>query len=162
MARPRQLQARSALAIPLLNARVPKRRFAESEERYRQMFEKNRAVKLLIDPETGAIVDANPAACEFYGYTLQELQHKTIMEVNTLPPEQVAAEMKHAVAEDRTYFTFQHRLASGEIRDVGVYSSPLDLQGRHLLYSIIHDITDRRRAERGSPARQSACACCMR
>jgi PAS domain S-box-containing protein len=119
----------------------------ESEERYRQMFEKNRAVKLLIDPETGAIVQANPAASEFYGYSQQEWQHKKITDVNTLSPEQVFAEMKRAVTENRTYFTFQHKLASGELRDVAVYSSPLDIQGRRLLYSIIHDITDRRRAE---------------
>ena len=33
-----------------------------SEERYRQMFERNRAIKLLVDPQTGAIVDANPSA----------------------------------------------------------------------------------------------------
>ena len=41
-----------------------------SEERYRQMFERNRAIKLLVDAQTGAIVDANPGALEFYGYTL--------------------------------------------------------------------------------------------
>jgi len=119
----------------------------ESEERYRQIFEKNRAVKLLIDPDSGAIVQANAAACEFYGYSLEELQHKKITDVNVLPPEQVFAEMQRAVTENRTYFTYRHRLASGEVRDVAVYSSPLDIQGRRLLYSIVHDITDHRRAE---------------
>jgi len=36
---------------------------------FRQMFERNRAVQLLLDPETGRILDANPAACEYYGYS---------------------------------------------------------------------------------------------
>jgi DNA-binding CsgD family transcriptional regulator len=39
-------------------------------------------------------------------------------------------------------------LANEEIRDVEVYSGPLRLHGKKLLYSIIHDITDRKQAEK--------------
>jgi PAS domain S-box-containing protein len=119
----------------------------ESEQRYRQMFEKNRAVKLLVDPVSGAIVQANPAACEFYGYSADELLRMKISDINVMEPEQIAAQMARALDERQTYFTFRHRLATGDIRDVAVYSSPLDLQGRRLLYSIVQDITERRRAE---------------
>jgi len=119
----------------------------ESEERYRQMFEKNRAVKLLIDPESGAIVDANPAAAHFYGYSVEQLKKMNISHINILSIEQIKLEMTRAATEDRFHFFFHHRLASGEIRDVEVYSSPLSLHGRKLLFSIIHDITERNRAE---------------
>jgi diguanylate cyclase (GGDEF)-like protein/PAS domain S-box-containing protein len=119
----------------------------ESEARYRAMFERNRAVKLLIDSITGAIVNANPAASDFYGYDLETLRAMKITDINQLPPEQVQAEMQRASQEQRAYFVFQHRLASGEIRDVEVHSSPLEMGGRQLLYSIIHDITDRKQAE---------------
>jgi PAS domain S-box-containing protein len=139
-------------AISALRAEVAERARAvaevrESEERYRQMFERNHAVKLLIDPDSGAIVDANPAAAEFYGYSLEELRRLRITDLNTLPSTQVAAEMARALVEQRTYFLFRHRLALGAIRDVEVYSGPVDLHGRRLLYSIIHDITQRRQAE---------------
>ncbi|HEX8636749.1 MAG TPA: PAS domain S-box protein, partial [Pyrinomonadaceae bacterium] len=120
----------------------------ESEERYRQMFEKNQAIKLLIDAENGAIVDANPAACEFYGYTREELQTKLITDINTLPAKQVKREIRRAKTERRNYFVFPHRLASGEIRDVEIHSSPLQLSDRNLLYSIIHDVTERKRDEK--------------
>lgn len=119
----------------------------ESEDRYRQMFWKNHAVKLLIDPDTRAIVEANPAACEFYGYTAEEFKTKKIHDINILPPEEIAHEIKLARSEKRDYFIFQHRLASGEIRDVEVHSSPLHIQDQTYLYSIIHDITERRRTE---------------
>lgn len=118
-----------------------------SEERHRYMFDKNRAVKLLIDPASGAILDANPAAADFYGYPRAQLQQMRITDLNTLPPEHVAVEMASAVAEQRSSFLFQHRLASGDIRDVEVYSSPFVLRGQQMLYSIIHDVTERRRAE---------------
>jgi PAS domain S-box-containing protein len=111
------------------------------------MFERNLAVKLLIDPDSGTIVDANPAAAEFYGYPLEQLQRLKITDLNSLPPAQVAAEMGQALSEQRTYFLFRHRLASGAIRDVEVYSGPVDIGGRRLLYSIVHDITQRRQAE---------------
>jgi PAS domain S-box-containing protein len=117
-----------------------------SEERYRQMFERNRAIKLLVDPQTGAIVDANPAAVEFYGYRLDEMKQLKVTDINILPAEQVAAAMAAADMEDMASFVFQHRLRSGEIRDVEVHSSPLDIQDRKLLYSIVHDITERRQA----------------
>lgn len=118
-----------------------------SERRHRQMFEKNRAVKLLIDPISGAIVDANPAACSFYGYLMEELTAKTIADLNTLSRGELVRELTSAASEVRSSFVFRHRLASGEIRDVEVHSSPIELEGRTLLYSIVHDITERKRAE---------------
>ncbi|MCI0391622.1 MAG: PAS domain S-box protein [Acidobacteria bacterium] len=119
----------------------------ESEARYRQMFEQNRAVKLLIDPASGKIVNANSAAAEFYGYGLEELKRMNITDINTLSSQQVVKEMARVVTEQCSYFIFRHRLASGEVRDVEVHSSPLDEGGRGLLYSIIHDITERLRTE---------------
>ncbi|HMK35761.1 MAG TPA: PAS domain S-box protein [Desulfomonilaceae bacterium] len=119
----------------------------ESENRYRQMFQNNQAVKLLIDPESSDILDANQAASEFYGYELDRMNQMKITDINVLPPEKVIQEMSEAYAEQKNYFQFQHRLASGEMRYVEVYSSPIDLHGKRLLYSIIHDITDRHRAQ---------------
>jgi ATP/maltotriose-dependent transcriptional regulator MalT len=55
--------------------------------------------------------------------------------------------MKRAKAEKRRTFYFKHRLASGKIRDVEVYSGPIKVYGRELLYSIIHDVTKRKQAE---------------
>ncbi len=120
----------------------------DSEARFRAMFERSKAIKLLIDPETGAIVDGNWAAVKFYGYSRSQLITKTITDFNCLPPDQVQAEMRRAKLEERTYFVFPHRLASGEIRDVEVYSSPIEIQDRTFLVSIIHDITERKQAER--------------
>ena len=55
--------------------------------------------------------------------------------------------MNQAVKEEQRVFLFRHRLADGTIRDVEVYSGPVTIEGRKLLYSIVHDITERKRAE---------------
>ena len=120
----------------------------ESEARYRALFEKSKVPMLLIDPQDGAIVEANLAASNYYGYDRATLERMRIAEINIFSPQQVQQEMQHARQEKRSHFYFQHRLADGEIRDVEVHSGPFTIKGRSLLYSVIHDITDRREAER--------------
>jgi len=41
----------------------------ESETLFRKLFQAHAAVKIIIDPDTGNIVDANRAAEEYYGGT---------------------------------------------------------------------------------------------
>lgn len=118
-----------------------------SEQLYHAIFARNAAVKLLIDPADGALVDANQAASQFYGYPLQKLLTMRISDLNTLPPPQLRQALNQAASEHQSHFVFQHRLASGEMRNVEVYSSPLEINGRTLLYSIVHDITARHQAE---------------
>ncbi|HVG25371.1 MAG TPA: EAL domain-containing protein [Thermoanaerobaculia bacterium] len=120
----------------------------ESESRYRQMFHNTRAVQLLIDPENGTIVDANAAACDYYGYTRDELRAMRIWDINVRGEDAVRTDLSRASTQETSLFHFRHMLASGELRDVEVHSGPVDAAGgRRYLYSIVHDVTERRRAE---------------
>ena len=119
----------------------------ESEERYRNVFENHTAVKILIDPDDGSIIEANEAAVNYYGWSHEQLNEMKIQEINTLAPEDIKNEMEKASDRKRTDFEFRHRLADGSIRDVEVFSSKIEVKGKYLLHSIIHDITDRKRAE---------------
>ncbi|MDD2902065.1 MAG: PAS domain S-box protein, partial [Syntrophales bacterium] len=119
----------------------------ESEERYRTIFQNHHTVMLLVDPETGSIMDANPAACAFYGFSKEELLAQKTTDLNTLPADQVFQAMQRAKMEKRKHFQFQHRLASGEVRDVELFSGPIRIKGKDLLYSIVHDVTARKKAE---------------
>ncbi|MFA5515179.1 MAG: EAL domain-containing protein [Desulfuromonadales bacterium] len=121
----------------------------ESEERYRSLFENNRAAMLLIDPADGAIVDANPAAVDFHGWNREEIRQKKLSDLNTLPPPHLRAAMARAQRGNSRHFQFQHRLADGTVRHVEVSFSPIAVAGRQLLFSIIHDASDRQKAERG-------------
>ena len=120
----------------------------ESEEVFRRMFEDHHAVMLLVEPETGRILDSNRSAQEFYGYPGAVLNSMSVMEINTLAPVIVLQELQRAVRNELNYFTVIHQLANGEVRSVDVHSSPLLLNGKPALFSIIHDITQRRQVER--------------
>jgi diguanylate cyclase (GGDEF)-like protein/PAS domain S-box-containing protein len=70
-----------------------------------------------------------------------------IAEINMFPPDQVQLERQRALHEERNYFIFPHRLADGSVRTVEVHSSPIVIEDKTLLFSIIHDITERKQAE---------------
>jgi light-regulated signal transduction histidine kinase (bacteriophytochrome) len=40
-------------------------------------------------------------------------------------------------------FLFKHKLANGELKDVEVHSTPVTINGKKTLFSVIHDISDR-------------------
>ena len=119
----------------------------ENKEFYSALFQNNHAIMLLVDPETADIVDANPAACSFYQYSYENLIKMKMHDINVFPKDSIFEAMRQAKMEYKNYFHFQHRLANAEIRDVEVYTGPVRIEGRILLYSIIHDITKRKSAE---------------
>jgi PAS domain S-box-containing protein len=115
----------------------------ESEMRYRSLFEKNHVVMLLIDPKSGSILDANTAATDFYGWSEDVITSKTIFDFVVADREQVENELNDAIHEKQHQFFMQHRLASGEVRDVEVYRSPMVVGGSLILYSMIYDISQK-------------------
>lgn len=100
------------------------------------------AIAILIDPITGNITDANNSALDFYGYTRDELCSMKIHAINQLSKREVEMEMEAAKTKQRNYFLFKHQIKNGEIRDVEVYSGPIEIKNKEYLFSIIYDITN--------------------
>lgn len=71
-----------------------------------------------------------------------------IKDINALPPEEIKAEMSRARMRNKHIFYFRHRRANAEPIDVEVYSGPISIHGRELLLSIVHDNSQRVRAEK--------------
>ncbi len=132
----------------ITNLRSIEESLVESEQRYRSLFENSQAVMLLINPENGAIVNANHAAAAFYGWTVEELLQMNVNQINILPADQISQLIMQSRTKQRNLFYFQHRIKNGEIREVQVFSGPILVSGQTLLYSIIEDITQRVKAEK--------------
>lgn len=108
-------------------------------------FDQHPSVMLVIDPDDGHIVEANHAAVRFYGWTREQLRTMRISQINVLDDDEIAAELRRAKLEQRAEFVFRHRTADGRERDVEVSSGPVEINGRALLHSVIHDATERYR-----------------
>lgn len=110
---------------------------------FTSFFENHSLPMWLVEPESGQIVDANPAAVDFYGYSRTHLKTLKVHNINQLPPAQVSEYVQQAKNYKLNSFIFPHRLASGEIRQVEVHSSPVASGEKTLLLSVLHDVTER-------------------
>lgn len=119
----------------------------EKEKQYQSLFENRHTVMLLIDPTDARIVDANPAAVEFYGYSREELKDLKITDINILPHDEAVQVFEKIRTQQECQFLFQHRLASGEIRDVEAYVGPIRIGLKFINYAIVFDVTEKLRAK---------------
>lgn len=129
------------IIIDITDRKRAEKALTESEARYRSLFENNHAVMLVIDPASGTVVDANPAAASWYGWGRPELCKKNIYDIDILDRTDRAYRLQNGPSLSK------HRRADGSLRDVEVFSGPVEMAGRSLLYSIVHDITEKKRAE---------------
>ncbi len=128
-------------------ARLAQRvRNAEDLDRYRILFESRHAVMLLIEPGTGRILDANPAAAAFYGWTVDELRGMEICRINILPPHEILPGLERVASGGKQ--RLRHRLKDGSMRDVEVSGGIVQVRGKALYHAIIQDVTEQVEAER--------------
>lgn len=133
------------IVVDITGRKEAEQAYRESEAVHSSLFNNSYAIILLTDAGTGEIVDANPAACSFYGYPWQILTKTNLSDINGIPQAQLIRELSNMV--DSGLYYYKHRLAGGEWRDVDVRRVPVKVKGRKLVYSIINDITERRRWE---------------
>ncbi|MCC5877079.1 MAG: PAS domain S-box protein [Candidatus Sumerlaeia bacterium] len=119
----------------------------ESEERYRTLFENNHTIMLLVEPDSANIFDANPCAAAYYGWSRDQMRSMTMHDISTLDNDLVKERLKDAKTTGTHRYHSKHRLADGIIREVEVFTGPIQLDGKKYLYSIIHDITERLASE---------------
>ena len=110
--------------------------------RLRAMFDQHSVLKVVFDPETGGIVDVNPALCQYFGYSRDELVGQRVQEFNLLPPD--TQEWQFRNMDSGTLFSAApHRLKSGENRYLDAYVSSIFDGEQRLLYGILFDVTER-------------------
>ena len=128
----------------------------ESEERFRKLFQDHSAVMLILDPDTINILDANHAASVFYGWSIDELKQMNLHEIADLPQEVLKSNIEKIAAAKQNEFALRHRCKDGTLRDVEVFSNLITIEGKAILFSIFHDITDRKQAAEESDRLKSA------
>ncbi|HQF56449.1 MAG TPA: response regulator [Fibrobacteria bacterium] len=118
-----------------------------TEQSYRDQFQANNSVMLLIDPRDRRIVDANEAACRFYGHPRERLLEMRITDIDRTPDGDVGKSPDGDYLGRGKRHEFRHRLADGQVRDVEISSSFVRFGGGQVLHAIVHDVTERKRIE---------------
>lgn len=117
--------------------------------RLSELFVKSGAIMYLFDLESLRIIDTNPAAQRFYGYSREEFLTKRITDINPLPLAEIKANLRKALRNEVSFYGFQHRLRDGRLRYLEIHATPLSWEdGREVMFAMAHDMTDRIKAEK--------------
>lgn len=121
----------------------------QSEELFRNMFETNKLVMILVNPKNGKIIEANKSALEFYGYEKSKLLSMKLEDISAKNIGKKSCEKNclEVLKEECNPCLCSQRISDGSIRFVEVYSSLISYQNKECLYLIIFDVTDRLKAE---------------
>lgn len=125
---------------------ITERKAAEENlKMYRMLSENALDIILFIDMD-GKIIEANKAAVNAYGYTYDELCSKDIHDIR----EDWGYTKEQMEQADKTgiFFETTHRRKNGSCFDVEVSSKGTLMGHRHILLSIIRDISERKRAQK--------------
>ncbi|HWH71763.1 MAG TPA: PAS domain S-box protein, partial [Candidatus Sulfotelmatobacter sp.] len=152
----KQMEAALREAHDQLEARVLERTaqlqasheaLAESEERYRRLFQAVSDAVVVLDLETGAVVEVNDAALRQFGYSGEEFLRLKGSDL-TAEPEESAAAFQGVLAGklDRIPLR-QYRRKDGTTFPVEISGSVFSVKGRQMLCSLIHDLSERRQLE---------------
>ena len=131
----------------ITNKKNIEKRLKDTENKLRMLFQNHSAVKLIIDPETGDIVEANKAAVKFYGLPAHELQQTNLSKINRMPSDEFIERLKAARNPENVFFESTHYKADGTPVNVEIFSSNIHNDKKELLHIIIHDISDKKVAE---------------
>ena len=121
-----------------------------SEEKYRSLFESANDPIFLIEPESGAILDANRQAIATTGYSADELRSMRIMDIH--PPEErdKAKAIVREVLEKGAIVSFEGtnlQTRDGRLIPLSISARLAEFSGRRVIVGIARDITDLRRTE---------------
>ncbi len=120
----------------------------DAEGRYRRLFEQSPYGVLLVDAETGRVIEANERAAEQLGYSREEFAALQISDWEAAEkPEETAERMQAILRHGSDDFDTLHRTKSGEIRNVHIWTKTLRVGDRACFYAIFQDVTERKRAE---------------
>jgi PAS domain S-box-containing protein/putative nucleotidyltransferase with HDIG domain len=124
-------------------------RVAESELRYRRLFETAQDGILILDFDTGFIQDANPFIINLLGYTRDELVNKELWEIGAIIDKTLALKAFTTIQEEG-YLRYENlplRHKNGDIREVEFISNAYHVGGNKVIQCNIRDITERKKLE---------------
>lgn len=114
----------------------------KKEKQYSELFYNNKSIILVLDPDTLNILNSNKSAEEFYGYSHLEFKKLNAKDLNIKGSKAVLKIVKTVLKEGVGENIAKHRLKSGKIVDVKVFSTPTKYDGEIAIFAIIQDVTE--------------------
>jgi PAS domain S-box-containing protein len=144
----------SALSRDITDRKLSEQKIRESEEKYRSIFDNDKMIMLLVNPDDQTIVDANNGAVKFYGWRRDELRKMKVHQINDMSPQEIKKKMQSVKKSDENYFEFRHKKKGGTTCNVSVIRGDIVVEGKDLFYILVTDITEKKKAEEETKKRE--------
>ena len=120
-----------------------------SEMRYRRLFEAAKDGVLILDADTGQIIDVNPFLIEKLGYTKEEFVTRKVWEIGTVADIEInKSKFKELQENGFVHYDSMPLLAKeGTLVDVEFVSNCYLVDRQKMMQCNIRDITERRKVE---------------
>ncbi|MBN2047767.1 MAG: PAS domain S-box protein, partial [Anaerolineaceae bacterium] len=119
----------------------------ETQNQYQQLFSHVSDAVFIVD-ESGQFIEANPVACDRYGYTRDELLQMKVADLAAPELRETARERLSSALSQGTSFEWQHARKDGSIIDVEINTNMIIIDQKKLILSSARDITQRKLAEK--------------
>jgi PAS domain S-box-containing protein len=117
------------------------RKVASEKDKFEKMFRNHSAIMFIVDPQNGNIIDANNSTIDFYGYSHSELEKMSIYDINPMSKNEIDNRMSQVENEEVKSFVFKHKKKDGNFVYVEAHSTPIHIDDKKLLFSVVHDIS---------------------
>jgi PAS domain S-box-containing protein len=123
-----------------------------SEVRYRRLFETAQDAILILDGDSGKVIDANPFVIDLLGYSLDELMGKELWEIGLFRDISESKAAFDRLQKDGyiRYEDLPLETKDGRRAEVEFVSNAYKVDDRNIIQCNIRDITDRKSAEKAA------------
>lgn len=128
----------------ITDMKVAETRLQQSEDRYRKFIARSLSAIYWIDPQTGIVMDANPAFFKLLGYSRKDIGRLTTYEIATASRDEIDSLIRQVIEEkgqnagERTW-----RTKDDVIVNVLVSTACIEQNGKKIIFVIANDITQR-------------------
>ena len=121
----------------------------ENQEKFRQLFLDNPEAAVYVDSDFH-VLDANPRFIELFGYLLDEIKGKRLLDL--IVPEDKKAEgemLERKAKKSHTYYETVRKKKDGTLVPVSISAAPITIEGQPIGYvGVYKDITERKQMEK--------------
>lgn len=132
------------VAISLVDITEVKHR----EASFRLLFQDNPLPMMVYDAESLQILDVNKTTVQHYGYSVEEMQNRTMLDIRPAEDREAAGlAMSAHDAKSNSGETWRHMKKDGSLIEVQIYTRSVEYNGRPARLSAYVDVTERRKIE---------------
>ncbi|MGE5417741.1 MAG: PAS domain S-box protein [Acidobacteriota bacterium] len=144
-----EIRGIAGFSVNITELKQTQTELAKSEATYSSIFKAANDAIIVLDPDTIRVLDANPKALEWYGYSLEELRGMEIEKVALFDPDNSRPRARHKIELAKqtgsVVFEWVNKSREGRLIKTQWNLAYTEIEGQGRLIAVVRDITEQER-----------------